>query len=92
MKIARYLFQWSGDARYADYYERAILNGMLGVQRMPANYKSQYKTTTSQPISFTRSALIPSAEDLDLPKHSLYGRKTDTVEALWRDSLNIYLV
>ena len=41
MKIARYLFRWSGDARFADYYERAILNGMLGTQRMPADYVSK---------------------------------------------------
>lgn len=47
MKIARYLFQWTGNARYADYYERAILNGMLGVQRMPANYTSKGTQTVS---------------------------------------------
>ena len=41
MKIARYLFRWSGDARFADYYEHAILNGMLGTQRMPADYRSK---------------------------------------------------
>lgn len=40
LKIARYLFRWSGDPRYADYYERAVMNGMLGVQRMPAEYAS----------------------------------------------------
>ena len=41
MKLARYLFRWTGNASYVDYYERAILNGMLGVQRMPANYTSK---------------------------------------------------
>jgi DUF1680 family protein len=41
MKIARYLFRWTGNPRYADYYERAVSNGMLGSQRMPANYSSK---------------------------------------------------
>lgn len=47
MKIARYLFQWTGNARYADYYERAVLNGMLGVQRMPANYTSRGRDSSA---------------------------------------------
>ena len=36
LKIARYLFRWTGDVTYADYYEKAILNGLIGTQRMPA--------------------------------------------------------
>ena len=36
LKIARYLFTWTGNVTYADYYERAITNGLLGTQRMPA--------------------------------------------------------
>jgi len=36
LKIARYLFSWTGNVTYADYYERAIMNGLLGTQRMPA--------------------------------------------------------
>ena len=35
LKIARYLFTWTGNVTYADYYERAITNGLLGTQRMP---------------------------------------------------------
>ena len=38
LKIARYLFAWTGDAKYADYYEKALLNGMIGTQRMPSDY------------------------------------------------------
>jgi hypothetical protein len=38
LKIARYLFRWSGAPAFMDYYERAILNGLIGTQRMPANY------------------------------------------------------
>ena len=36
LKIARYLFRWTGNVTYADYYERALINGLLGTQRMPA--------------------------------------------------------
>jgi len=51
MKIARYLFRWSGDPRYADYYERAVSNGMLGSQRMPANYTSKNHATAATSTS-----------------------------------------
>lgn len=39
LKVARYLFAWSGAPIYADFYERAILNGLFGVLRMPSNYE-----------------------------------------------------
>ena len=32
LKVARHLFQWSAEPRYADFYERAILNGIVGNQ------------------------------------------------------------
>jgi DUF1680 family protein len=32
MKLARHLFTWSADPRYADYYERHIYNTRLGTQ------------------------------------------------------------
>lgn len=35
LKVARYLFRWTGNVTYADYYERAITNGLIGTQRMP---------------------------------------------------------
>ncbi|GIL43375.1 hypothetical protein Vafri_1144 [Volvox africanus] len=35
MKIARSLFRWTGDVAYADFYERALLNGILGTARLP---------------------------------------------------------
>ncbi|KAK3239640.1 hypothetical protein CYMTET_50452 [Cymbomonas tetramitiformis] len=34
LKVARHLFQWSAEAAYADFYERAILNGILGNQNL----------------------------------------------------------
>ncbi len=33
LKVARHLFEWSADAKLADFYERALLNGMTGNQR-----------------------------------------------------------
>ncbi len=30
LQLTRHLFQWTADARYADYYERALFNGILG--------------------------------------------------------------
>ncbi len=30
LKLTRHLFAWSPEARYFDYYERALLNGILG--------------------------------------------------------------
>ncbi|KAG2499166.1 hypothetical protein HYH03_002747 [Edaphochlamys debaryana] len=36
LKIARSLFRWTGEVKYADYYERALLNGILGTARLPA--------------------------------------------------------
>ena len=32
LKVARYLFRWTGDVQYADFYERAFFNGILGTQ------------------------------------------------------------
>lgn len=39
LKVARYLFRWSGAPSFADFYERAILNGLFGVLRMPVGYE-----------------------------------------------------
>ncbi|XP_065196675.1 uncharacterized protein LOC135828155 [Sycon ciliatum] len=36
LKVARHLFKWTGSAALADFYERALLNGIMGVQR-PGN-------------------------------------------------------
>ncbi len=30
LKLTRQLFSWTADAAYADYYERALFNGILG--------------------------------------------------------------
>ena len=65
LKVARYLFRWSGAPSFADFYERAILNGLFGVLRMPANYKPHGHDParnhhTSSPVApFARSASSP---------------------------------
>ncbi|CAL5211526.1 unnamed protein product [Lathyrus oleraceus] len=33
LKVSRHLFRWTKEVSYADYYERALTNGVLGVQR-----------------------------------------------------------
>ncbi|MBP7935282.1 MAG: glycoside hydrolase family 127 protein [Phycisphaerae bacterium] len=32
LKVSRYLIGWTGEAKYADYYQKAWLNGILGTQ------------------------------------------------------------
>ncbi|PRQ35190.1 putative alpha-L-arabinofuranosidase B, arabinose-binding domain, six-hairpin glycosidase [Rosa chinensis] len=33
LKVSRHLFRWTKEPPYADYYERALTNGVLGIQR-----------------------------------------------------------
>ncbi|CAN4094876.1 unnamed protein product [Withania somnifera] len=33
LKVSRHLFKWTKEMAYADYYERALTNGVLGIQR-----------------------------------------------------------
>lgn len=33
LKVSRHLFRWTKEVSYADYYERALTNGVLGIQR-----------------------------------------------------------
>ncbi|KAH9289961.1 hypothetical protein KI387_034078, partial [Taxus chinensis] len=33
LKVARHLFRWTKGMSYADYYEHALVNGVLGIQR-----------------------------------------------------------
>jgi DUF1680 family protein len=41
LKLTRHLFQWNADPRAADYYERALFNGILGTQH-PADGSKLY--------------------------------------------------
>ncbi|CAL8460830.1 g361 [Coccomyxa elongata] len=51
LKIARYLFRWTGAPVFADYYERAILNGLIGTQRMPAGYLPEASAGWKHPLN-----------------------------------------
>ncbi|MCO5551005.1 hypothetical protein L7F22_004500 [Adiantum nelumboides] len=33
LKVSRHLFRWTRQMKYADYYERALINGVLSIQR-----------------------------------------------------------
>ncbi|KAH9741132.1 proline-tRNA ligase (DUF1680) [Citrus sinensis] len=33
LKVSRHLFRWTKEIAYADYYERSLTNGVLGIQR-----------------------------------------------------------
>ena len=33
MQVSRHLFRWTKETAYADYYERALINGVLSIQR-----------------------------------------------------------
>lgn len=33
MQVSRNLFRWTKEIAYADYYERALINGVLSIQR-----------------------------------------------------------
>lgn len=41
LKLTRHVFQWTADPRAADYYERALFNGILGTQH-PADGDKLY--------------------------------------------------
>ncbi len=43
LKLSRHLFTWSGEPRYADFYERAWWNGIMGTQH-PADGEKLYYT------------------------------------------------
>jgi DUF1680 family protein len=45
LKLTRHLFEWSAEAKYADYYERAVLNQILASQS-PENGMVMYYVAT----------------------------------------------
>src|SRR6185295_2708026 len=42
MKVARHVFSWTAEAGVADYYERCLYNGILGVQHPSDGNKLYY--------------------------------------------------
>ena len=47
LKLTRNIFSWTADARAADYYERALFNGMLGTQHPADGEKIYYMPLAS---------------------------------------------
>ena len=47
LKLTRHLLEWTGNAAYGDYYERALLNGILGTQG-PKPGQFQYYVAMAQ--------------------------------------------
>jgi len=47
LKLTRQLFTWTGDAACADYYERALWNGILGTQHPKDGSKLYYVSLAS---------------------------------------------
>lgn len=42
LKLTRHLYSWTGDPRYFDYYERALLNHRIGTIRPETGYTQYY--------------------------------------------------
>ncbi|HEY9516396.1 MAG TPA: beta-L-arabinofuranosidase domain-containing protein [Gemmatimonadaceae bacterium] len=47
LKLTRHLFEWTADPRCADYYERALFNGILGTQHPSDGQKLYYVAMAS---------------------------------------------
>jgi hypothetical protein len=47
LKLTRQLFEWSPEPRYADFYERLLLNGILGTQHPADGQKLYYMPLAS---------------------------------------------
>ena len=69
LKITRALFRYTGASALADFYEKAILNGILGTQRMPLGYTSKdyhgpgsNSPTPQQTLSFYSPRPLPVAQ------------------------------
>lgn len=39
LKVARHLFKWTIDSKFGDYYERAMMNGMIGNQNRQVTHR-----------------------------------------------------
>ena len=56
LKVARHLYTWSADAKMADYFERAFLNGILGNQNVANDTTVDLEYGSKTPISPQESA------------------------------------
>ena len=46
LKLARHLYGWTGDPRYFDYYERALLNHRIGTIQPQTGHTQYYLSLT----------------------------------------------
>jgi len=88
LKLTRHLYSWTGDPRYFDYYERALLNHRIGTIRPQTGYTQYYlslkpgtyKTFCSEDNSFWCCTGTGVEE---------YSKLNDSI--YWRDAGGIYV-
>ena len=56
LKLTRHLFGWTADAAAADYYERALFNGILGSQHPADGEKLYYVSLATRAVEAVRHA------------------------------------
>ncbi len=92
MKIARSLFTWTARAEFADFYERAIVNGVLGIQRTShsgavssGHHQHQHHDHLSLPklvsLTSTERAKIAATHAM----HAVHPRPADYRVVSWPD-------
>lgn len=86
LKLTRHLFAWSADPRAADYYERALFNGILGTQHptdgMTLYYVplgSGYWKMFGQPLHSFWCCTGSGVESFAKLGDSVYFRSADTL-------------
>ncbi|MEW5311971.1 MAG: hypothetical protein WDW38_003639 [Sanguina aurantia] len=85
LKVARALFQWSADVQVADFYERALLNGILGVSRLTSDDVNEQ---TSKELSDASSAAPTHGSSSSAQATATSGsgrarRRTDAFRGIW---------
>lgn len=87
LKIARALFTWTGDPALADYYERAILNGVIGIQKKPqapGHLHSHGHLHAHSPAHGPARAHSHAQSQFHLrPGHHVHGRPPQEHGAVW---------
>ena len=61
LKIARHLFRWHAEVGVADFYERALLNGIIGNQLRPSTHPFGSSNRLLSPSRLTPPSQPPDA-------------------------------
>ena len=72
MRLADYMFRWTGDARYADYIERNLYNGVMAQTYWHWEYTNGY--TTDKPSEGLIAYFLP----MRAGSHKGWGTRTDS--------------